>query len=334
MTFSRSSPTWMIKPRRFVSLLGAEYELMKESGDHILVRFYLASILIILIVMITTAGIFYAIELLFHNWLAELSLSLFFALLFVIIYIFLVNTFAKEGRPSGTKIFNLSNSIRIVFVIFIGAIVAETTSLYIFESTLDKECSVYKTAVIERHQQQLLAYFKPEFKLLQERFAFCSDQRLRYHTSQFDEELTVIQERQVRLQEQLQQLRVRAVIDIERSSFFLYRIEKVNQFWMTRLLVLIGMVLFVLPGYLVFSISHDARYFRLKKQYECSLIDRSYENYEQRYVQLFAEQWNARVKIFSRYEDPPYNKRRKEMLPADSMESFIRVHVLDKLTNS
>src|SRR4051812_7490047 len=106
---------WMLLPKSFVRLLGGEYELMRRAGTSVLAKFYVTSVLIIGILALTWISIRYAIDLLFHSMFVEISLAVFFALLFACIYIFLINTFTKERRKARNRFINASNLVRLGF---------------------------------------------------------------------------------------------------------------------------------------------------------------------------------------------------------------------------
>ena len=99
----KPAPFWMVSPKNFIGLIGAEYELMHQSGESVLKKFYFAAILILSIMIISFLSIFYAVELLTHIVLVEIILSTFLSILFALIYIFLINTFSKEKNSSVSK---------------------------------------------------------------------------------------------------------------------------------------------------------------------------------------------------------------------------------------
>ncbi|RFM26559.1 hypothetical protein [Deminuibacter soli] len=76
---SQHNRSWMFSPESFVRLLGAEYSLMRSAG--VLQRFYISSLLIVAIMLLTWLSVRYAIDLLFHAIIIEIALAIFFCLL-------------------------------------------------------------------------------------------------------------------------------------------------------------------------------------------------------------------------------------------------------------
>jgi hypothetical protein len=77
-------------------------------------------------------------------------------------------------------------------------------------------------------------------------------------------------------------------------------------------------VLFLFPGYLIYSISKEGKYHRLKWQSERKLIREQYQDFCAAYrkvsVSAFSHQAGVavpEVDFYSVYEDPPFNTKRK-----------------------
>lgn len=302
----------LLSPKRLTRLIGAEFHLMRDAG--VLRRFYVSSILVLLICLVTAVSVFYAIALLFHTLPIELTLSAFFSLLFVCIYIFLINTFAKAKRVN-TKLLNASNVIRIGFIIFMAYLIAQPLLTLLFSAQLETAVAAYRTRLLDHHLEQIDNLSRKELSGLRAKREYYYHQQQAFSTDYYDRTIAKLDSSLKAVANKSARLKNEAAQTISRNSFFLFRILQVyRQYPIVWLLSLFVIVLFVLPGYLVYSISSANEYYVLKKQQEYDLVLSAYTD--------FLEQYPLKSEvaiIFSRYEDPPFNQVRKqapEPLPA------------------
>ena len=320
-----NSSGWMFKPKSFISLLGAEYTLMQNTG--VLRRFYLSALIIVCILIITVTSIFYAVELLFHTVMVEAFLSVFLALLFVCIYIFVLNTFTKEDRPARNTWLNASDLIRTGFVAFMGLLVAQPLLVMLFHNRLDADVQQYKQTMLVQHEQRIDALSDADIKKLERRKNYCLSQYQKVASQTYADEITELESSIANLKEKSRQLKTAAAFTIERNSFFLYRIRYLNNHYPAVWFITIFIVLlFLLPGYLIYSISKQEDYFMLKKSKEKQLIENAYSSFLRHYQALF----NNGVEIFSRFEDPPFNRKRKMPPSTSGMEEFLNKYLPDR----
>lgn len=311
----------MISPESFIKLLGAEYDLMRDAG--VLKRFYLSSILIVVIASLTWISVEYAMDLLFHSIAVEITLAIFFCLLFFCIYIFLLNTFSKENRVRN-GILNASNVIRLGFIAFIGFLIAQPLIVLLYEGPLSLSVEKYKQELLQSHADKIDVLVKNELASLNARLIYYMDQKKSSGTNAYDEDIDRIGSKMSVMQDKANFLQFAATRTIDHSSFFLYRVEMVGRTYpLSWLLTLFIMLLFLLPGYLVYTISSRDEYYRLKKEQEKALVLHAYGFFTSHYKRLFKD----KVPIFSRYEDPPFNKVRKQPVVPSSMTEFLRKYL-------
>jgi hypothetical protein len=314
-------PLWMFSPNSFVSLLGAEYHLMSDAG--VLKRFYISALLIIIILLLTLTGIYYALDLLFHALVIEIILTIFFCLLFLGIYIFLLNTFAKENRVQ-KGIFNTSNIIRIGFVAFMGFLIAQPLIIMLYAATLSPVIENHKHTILYEHTVKIDGLMKDEMATLSNEQLFYTNQKVRFGTTAYDKYLDKIADKMEKMRMKTMILKQTAQQTIDNNSFFLFRVQNVNRnYSMSWLLAFLIILLFLLPGYLIYSISSQHEYYQLKKAREKELVVISYKLFTERYKTMFHEQ----VTIFSRYEDPPFNTVRKQPPVPASMTEFLQKYL-------
>jgi hypothetical protein len=318
---SAGNTTWMVSPKSCIKLLGAEYDLMRDAG--VLKRFYISSVSILVIMALTWISVEYAIDLLFHTIAIEIALAIFFCLLFVCIYIFLLNTFTKENSVR-RGILNLSNIIRLGFIAFMGFLIAQPLVVMLYASKLAPSIENYKQYLIKTHSTKINALMEDEITNLVTRQHYYTIQKKMFGTHIYDEQLNKIDQTIKQMQEKEESFKLAALQTIDYNSFFLYRVQKVNrEYPFSWLLTLLIILLFLLPGYLIYTISNQHEYYRLKKDQEKKLVLEAYSFFTNRYKALFNEQ----VSIFTRYQDPPFNTIRKQPAAPASMAAFLQKYL-------
>jgi hypothetical protein len=115
--------------------------------------------------------------------------------------------------------------------------------------------------------------------------------------------------------------------EIDRSSFFLYRVKLVINRPSSWVLCLFIVIMFVLPGYLIFSIPSDNVYYQLKKETEKRMIQNEYQSFTNLYLDVFKKKYKVDIEIFSRFEDPPFRRIRKSNTEFGTLEAFTAKYI-------
>ena len=325
----RNRFTWMVSPKSFISLLGAEYELMRQAGGTVLLRFYLASVTILAIAVISFLSVAYAIELLFHSVLVELFLSVFLSLLFLVMYIFLINTFTKQSFVKGDhtpetlkakKHWNLSNLSRIGFVVFMGFILSKPVEIFCFRKLLEEDLIHYKEQMIQVHAAKVNTLFaRDEKKLTGDKQRYAALDR----DSLFKKDIERLTMALDSVGEKKMTLIATANDRIEKSSFFIFRVRQTtSNYWASWIICLLLIALYLLPGYLIYSISRDDEYFRMKSSKERAKVEKAFQAFAEKYAMTFREKFGHTTRYYSVYLDPPFNTVRKPDLQYKPSEDF------------
>lgn len=324
--------TWLISPKSFIMLLGAEYEIMKQAGSNVLLKFYISAVTIFIIMIISFISVRYAIELLFHNTLIEIFLSVFLSLLFVLMYIFLINTFSKKhmheedddqnsGKEKNKKYaWNFSNVSRIGFVIFMGFMLSKPLEIMKLSVPLLSDVQMYKSGLMQNHAEKINSLYVTEENKLHQKVA-----RLQQINTdhQLDSEIRDINNKLIALNNQKLTLSSLANYRINKSSFFVFQIQTATRkYKISWLICMIVILIFLLPGYLIYSISKNDEYFKMKSSREKLLVENAYQAFIKKYVSIFREEYNADVSFNTVYLNPPFNTRRKSDHTYKSSKDF------------
>jgi hypothetical protein len=308
----------MIKPRGFIKLVGGEYDLMQKAGGTVLFKFYLSSVIILLIACISFASIAYAIELLFHAVIIEIILSTFLSSLFVLLFIFIVNTFTKDARQR--KLLNLSNVTRLGFVMFIGFIISKPIEAFVYRDSIRSDVETHKVQLIKEHGLKIDQLFTHDLaKLAAEKSKYKSLNRV----SGFDADILHVDQEMAVIDDKKKELAATSALRIEQGAYFVYRIKVISGKYPGAWLISLFIVaLFLTPVFLVYSISSDEAYFKRKNAQEKKMVETAYNAFTQKYSEIFRNRYNVKLEFYSKYEDPPFNTVIKKPPVCRSVNDF------------
>ena len=307
--------------RSIVSLIGIDYTILKRSGDNNILKFLLSGFLVITIMATSFISVFYAFELMFHMWYAELLLSSFFSLMFFNIYIFLIQTFSKEVFPVAYKIrfFNLSNLSRLGFVLLIGYLIAQPIKIFIVRNQLDLDISVYKETLYNNFCQVNEALYSKDLTDLNNQRSYYS--RLQKNET-VDKQIAGIDNRLINIRQNILLANEYANQKIQRSDFFIKRIELAARYPITTLVMLTVVVVFFAPVALIYSISGNSEYYKLKKNSDKKLVVNDYNRFKDYYRRSMRSKYGLNINFYEHYVDPPFNTERHPAPVYLDQESF------------
>lgn len=313
---------WMIAPKGFIRLVGAEYDILIRAGKNVLAKFYISSLLIVIILIISYLSIHYAVGLLFETEVAESFLSIFFSSLFVFIYIFLLNTFTKQHLETQNRFFKLSNFVRIGFVVFMGFLISKPIEIFVFHNKLDEEVEIHRNQLVEEHQRSIDAYYSKELTLLESKADYY--QGISNAGSVVQSKLNDVNERVREILDKKNQVMKVIREKVQRSPFFIYRVQQLSLRHKTSYLICFCVIiLFLSPGFIIYNISKDNIYYQLKQEYEIDLVKRGYQDFLQYYSKIFLTKFSHVTEYHTVFEDPPFNTKRKgEKQYQDESEFF------------
>lgn len=323
---------WLISPKSFIQLIGAEYDLLRKSGSGALVKFYSAAVCILFILLISACSIFYAMELLFHMPHVEFVLALFVSILFVFIYVFLLNTFSKNiFKEEETKVskewyrrVNLSDIIRTGFVVFMAFLISKPIEVFIFKNELQTKVEEHRRTVYNDYSQKLVKLNGKEVRQLEAALLFYQQQFANHNSTLIQAEIDKLSARITTINSKEAAVLKNASLRIERSDFLLFRIREVSK-KIAGWAICFGLVLlFLLPGYLIYSISATDAYYKLKKDYEVSMVLEEHKVFERLYSTIFLRMYHLDLVYYSTFLDPPFNNKPKPGPPFQTESDFFK----------
>ncbi len=273
-------------------------------------KFFLSGFLVIMIMVISFLSIFYAFELMFQMWHAELLLSCFFSLMFFNIYIFLIQTFSKEvfPVPKQFKFFNLSNLSRMGFVLLIGFLIAQPVKIFFVRHKLDRDIATYKTELYNNFCRVNTSLYKADLdKLNKQRDHYTALGKTEILTAQ----IIKIDSQLGNIDNAISSANSRAHDKINRSNFFIKRVEFAGKYPIPKFIMFIVLAIFFAPVALIYSISGNSKYYQLKKHSDRNLVIQDYNRFKKHYSILFSIKHGVNTRFYEHFVDPPFNTTKK-----------------------
>lgn len=329
---TRKRFTWLISPKSFIQLIGAEYDILRKSGSASLLKFYIAAVAILIILLTSACSILYAMELLFHMLHVEFALAVFISLLFVFIYIFLLNTFSKNifkaDESNDKKLWyrkiKLSDIIRTGFVIFMAFLISKPVEVFIFQHRLSERVKSHRVKILSDYHQQLEKLNNKDIQQLQRSISFYEKQLINHLSPIFHEQIKKLSDRILDIKKKEAVEMQRAYIRVEKSDFLLFRIKEVGKnpiAWA----ICAGMIsLFLLPGFLIYSISATDVYYKLKREYEVSIVLEEHRAFVELYTDIFKQAYQLDRIFYTNFLDPPFNNKPKPKQTFQSQKDFFK----------
>ncbi len=308
--------------RSIVSLIGIDYKILDQSENDNFFKFLIAGFLVLGILAISFCSVFYAFDLMFDMWHAEILLSSFFSLMFFTIYIFLIQTFSKEVFPTTYKFkfFNLSNLSRIGFVLMIGFLIAQPIKIYLYKHQIDKDLQKYKTHLYQQFSRANTSLYSSDInKLTTEKHNYQAMAK----SETLDAEIIKINKVIIKINDKINSTNIAANKTILDSNFFIKRIEFAGKYPGSLLVEFFVLVIFFAPIVLIYSISGTSRYYSLKKANDKQLVFSEYHDFRIKYNALFAKNYSMMdVNFHEPFIDPPFNTTLKPLPKYLTQEDF------------
>jgi hypothetical protein len=330
MAQARKKFSWPVSRHSLVSLLGAEYRLMQEAGGDVLKKFYWSAVLILFIMVVSMCSIFYAVDLLIHNHAVEILLSVFISMLFILMYVFLLNTFTKENLSTRNRLMSLSNISRIGFVVFMGFIISKPIEIYLLQAKMAKRVVQHRAQLYQSHLKHVDGVYQAEINKLRQDSIQQHANLLVFATPTLQNDMQVVTEKIQRLDAERTQAIDRSAQKINASAFFIFQVQEASRSWLAWACCLLITGLFILPGYIIYAMSGDNEYFKKKKEQERNLVTSEFTLFRKKYTSLFDEKFHLEKEWFSVYTDPPFNTTKPAKPAAKTQQLFFEKYLKDK----
>lgn len=313
-----------------ILLLGIDHRSVDRSGSHRLARFRAAGWLLLLVLLLCTASIWYAVDLMCHNLLVELMLAVVFSLLFGVIYVFLINTFSKYTLDGNEEADNdvaprltFSSIGRMSFVLFMGFIVSQPIGIFLCQKRVSAYIDTYRRDLLGKYERKIHAAYLPDLgRLRQERQHYESINLNGAGFYQRDIDRTDMQI--AGLEQQLATSVLKAQERVAASDFFIVRIRFISSRPLAWLLSLCLMLLFILPAYIMYTIPGNDPYYAARRKLEHRLVKAGYEQFVARYCLILRSKFGVTAARYCVFADPPFNTIRKQDPQPLQQDAFLK----------
>ncbi|MDF2380971.1 DUF4407 domain-containing protein [Nostoc ellipsosporum NOK] len=317
MQYSERS-LWTLLEKHFIRLAGGDYFLVMRADAALARKYAIAGMLMLGLLLLSLTSVFYGMDLLFHNWPAELGLSFFIACLFCFIYVFLMTTFTR--RAAGGYL-TASNIVRIFFVVFIAVLVSKPLEIWLFNARVEESVAERKVFILKEHRNGAYKLYQHDLQALEYK-----RDRILAKPYYENEELVLVNEALDHISAKLKESEVLLIRRLEQTSLLIYRIQTVSRYPVAWLFTLVIIAVFLLPGFLVYTVANDSRYFESKYRKERQLVKDEYAIFLLEYKKILGK-WDAAISHYSVYIDPPFNTQRKKQPGYGAQEAFFEKYL-------
>jgi hypothetical protein len=301
-----------ITKRMMVGMIGIDYDELKKTSERNVDRFFLAAVCVIAILILSFISVYYAFELMFHMWYVQILLSLFFSLMFGVIYVLLIQTFSKQPLAQKRRYrLNISNILRGSFILFIGFLISKPIEIIALSSPLHKDIENYRKALNTSFDKQIRAIYASDINKLKSRQTVYQQLVPSGSENYFDKLSTQIADLEMQEQTAINKAHIR----IDQSSFFLQRVRlATGRYRSSWIICIIIITLFFIPAMLVYTISSNNEYYISKGLAEHALVLSHYLHFRKLYTEIFADHFRLKnIEFYESHSDPPF---RTELIAA------------------
>ena len=318
-----------IKERRLLSLIGVEYALASETKNLTKGKLYATCCFIIMNALLALLSMYYAFDNLFESAIIGVLLALFFAALLFNLYVFLIQTFSKNSLTNEKEKMGLqfSNLTRIVFVFFIGFIVSCPVYVLILNKPIARNIVQYKQELTNRFINRNTILHNNEFKRIRNEIKKYNSQ-VELGMSGADENLKILKLKLQGEKDNYKSENNYAANEINNSTFFLKEIQVgLFSYKISWVFILLVVLLYATPVFLVQSISSKNEYFIKRVESERALIMLNYNEFKTTYTKIF-EKVGLTKSFHESYTDAPFNTEKPKEPELLSQEEFIQMSLV------
>ncbi len=194
-------------------------------------------------------------------------------------------------------------------ILFIGFLIAQPIKIFFIRHQLDLQIEKYKEGLINEFRKRNEIIYKRDLKKLY-------SERENYSSLAINESITMqiikIDNSIIKIEEEIENDQLNAVIKINNSNFFSKRIELASQYKISKLVVALVVIIFCLPIVLINSISRESNYYKQKKKSDRKKVLDHYNLFKLAYQKIFENKYQIEgVSFYEHFQDPPFNTVRK-----------------------
>lgn len=307
---------------------GEDPYVLRQCSKKLRRRFSLIGILVIFVSLTSAISMAYGIHQILESTSADIIIGVYCGLFIFILYIFLLHTLSRNVLPGNSddrlgKI--IAYIVRVGFLIFLGLLVTQPISSFVFQNQVENELITFKNYEINEVNDRLNIQYAE--KLKEARVKLTSKTQ-------------VLQE--IRKNERAKNIEIREFFKSqEERNYFIRKVLILNtpfHFDKERhadvnitlvlyswILDLFFILIFIAPVFLKALISISTGYYKTKRIIETAIIDKHHQRFVASYNDILNNKYSvAHLKYSSSYQDPPYNTKLKSKPKFKGKNDFIK----------
>lgn len=291
-------------------------------------KFGLIGILVIFISLISAGSLAYGVEQILQSVTLDIVIGIYFGCFILILYLFLLHTLSRNVLPTDPALWSgrlISICIRILFLIFLGFLVAQPINYFVFKGMIDNELVEFKNKeILDLNQRLNLRYAR----------------ELNAKKSELISSVLMIKEIEKNNRKKNRELRAFMASQAERN-FFVRKVIIQNSLPPSNTdsnlkgnlplvlscwgLGLVFILIFIAPVFLKRYISISSEYYNIKRAIETKLVNDHFNRFVETYNEFYNRNYpELGIAYTSRFIDPPYNTRLKSTPKSKHQSDFLK----------
>ncbi len=203
-------------------------------------------------------------------------------------------------------------------------LISKPIEVFVFNPELNAKVKEHRATIFREYSQKLGSLSKKDVQQIENSIAFYQAQLATHYSIILDKQIGNLNAKISSVKAKQAANLVIANQRIEKSDFLLFRIKQVSKKPIGWLICVLMVFLFLLPGYLIYSISATDVYYKLKKDYERSMVLEEHKAFESLYTEIFKRNFQLDIVYYSKYLDPPFNNRPNPSPKYQSQKDFFK----------
>ncbi len=294
--------------RPFWKLAGEDKNILRDSEEHLQLRFALSGFLIILLFIIAVISYHHTFSQIFNIPNISWIWSLLFSLMIFNIYKLSLITISANPNRKGVGYIS-SFFIRISILLLLGLTIIKPIETLILRRSLNIELAHLKVDEIKKATIQTAAYFDNEIasndhELIRQQ-ELLKDGRIKNNIKRIE----LLKAKTLKLELDKKELIEETEKRIDSSPHYVRGLILLNYKFPWVWIISIGfLLLFLTPLFLKYFISRSSSYDIIRAELNRDIILDEYAKFKKLYPLLFQNSIGKRIELEERFEDPPFNQ--------------------------
>lgn len=307
---------------------GEDPYVLSQCSKRIRRTFSLIGILVIFVSLTSAVSMAYGVHQILESTSADIVIGCYCGLFIFILYIFLLHTLSRNVLPGNKHDWFgklVSYVIRVGFLVFLGLLVTQPISSFVFQNQVENELITFKNHEIKEVNNRLNIYYAEKLKEARKKLTSKNQiiQEIRNNERLKNRELREFFKSQEERNYFIRKMLIlNTLFYFDKKSHADVNTSLVLYSWALDLLFIF---IFVAPVFLKALISISTGYYKTKRIIETGIIDGHHRRFVVSYNEILRKNYpDSQLQYSTIYKDSPYNTELKSQPGFKDKNDFIK----------